>query len=57
MAEIREDRLRPLTSEELAAKLALKLLDRSGQRRLRDAALFRRTSEIEHPRDGKEDRT
>ena len=54
VAEFGEDRLRPLASEQFAAKLALKLLDRARERGLRDAALFRRAGEIELASDGKE---
>jgi hypothetical protein len=53
MAEIGKDRLRPLAPEELAAKLALEMLDCAGERRLGDAALFRRAGKIERPSNGK----
>ena len=44
--------LRPLTAEQIAAKLAFQELDRARQRRLRDIALLRRAREIQRPRDG-----
>jgi hypothetical protein len=47
LAELRELRLRPLPAEQIATELALELLDRARQRRLRNVALFRGLGEIQ----------
>jgi hypothetical protein len=46
--------LRPFAPEQLATKLKLKLLNRSGKRGLRDPAFFRSAGEIQRPRNRQE---
>src|SRR3974390_1951125 len=52
LAKWRKHGARPLAPEKIAAKLPFQQLDGARQRRLRDVTFFRRTGEVQRPRNG-----